>query len=182
MDDDTTKTDAIAASSGEDPVPLRHFCASAYVYDAVANRFLFVRHRKLHLWIPPGGHVEENESPDETARREVAEETGVAVRIVDWPCQIFPGEKAMRQPIAMRVYDCGPAHEHMSFVYGAVPVGGHLRASERDLEDVGWFSAAQIGKESFAAPSDVRAWCRHLSSGDRARFFLRECQKTPLKG
>ncbi len=40
------------------------------------RRFLLVHHRKGH-WGFPKGHVEPEESPSETALRELAEETGV---------------------------------------------------------------------------------------------------------
>ncbi|MDR2667418.1 MAG: NUDIX domain-containing protein [Puniceicoccales bacterium] len=155
---------------------VRHFCASAYVFDRKNGMFLFVRHRKSHLWIPPGGHVEENERPDVAAIREVAEETGIAIRIVDFglPPAPFPCETPMVQPLALRIYGDGPGHEHMSFVYGAAPIGGKLSSSERAPEDVGWFPVGSVVEESFAAPPDVRAWCRYLSSGPAARFFIGE--------
>ena len=38
------------------------------------------RHRRLGLWLQPGGHVEGGETPAEAARREAGEETGLAVR------------------------------------------------------------------------------------------------------
>ena len=40
------------------------------------GKWLFVRHRDRESWEIPGGHMEEFETPDETARRELWEETG----------------------------------------------------------------------------------------------------------
>ena len=40
------------------------------------NKWLFVRHHKRDTWEIPGGHIEENESSDDAARRELIEETG----------------------------------------------------------------------------------------------------------
>ena len=34
-------------------------------------------HKKLHLWLQPGGHIEANEAPWDAALREVWEETGL---------------------------------------------------------------------------------------------------------
>ena len=40
------------------------------------NNWLFVRHHKRDTWEMPGGHIEENETADEAAHRELMEETG----------------------------------------------------------------------------------------------------------
>jgi 8-oxo-dGTP pyrophosphatase MutT (NUDIX family) len=142
---------------------LRHFCASAFVYDIDARNFLLIRHRKRGCWIPPGGHVEENERPDITAVRETQEETGIAVRLVGAPAPLFAEEMAIVQPFGLRIYEELPGHEHMSFLYAAVPVGGYLAMSEREVEDVGWFSLEKILSVSFGAAPAVGDWCRFLS-------------------
>ena len=40
------------------------------------------RHRRLGLWLQPGGHVDPGETPAEAALREAVEETGLAVHHV----------------------------------------------------------------------------------------------------
>jgi 8-oxo-dGTP diphosphatase len=40
------------------------------------NKWIFVRHHKRSTFEIAGGHIEEGESPDEAAARELAEETG----------------------------------------------------------------------------------------------------------
>lgn len=47
------------------------------------GRVLLVRHVHDGRWGAPGGGSEPNESPEETARREVQEETGVLLRDVE---------------------------------------------------------------------------------------------------
>ena len=43
-----------------------------------------VQEPNLGLWIAPGGKVEFDESPHETARREMLEETGLVVNNLEW--------------------------------------------------------------------------------------------------
>ena len=58
----------------------KHFTASAIIIKE--GKVLLVYHKKLNVWLYPGGHVEENETPDETVVREVMEETGLSVEII----------------------------------------------------------------------------------------------------
>jgi 8-oxo-dGTP diphosphatase len=57
------------------------------VYALKDDKVLLMHRRQepnLGLWIAPGGKVELNESPYETARREMLEETGLQVDSLTW--------------------------------------------------------------------------------------------------
>lgn len=55
-----------------------HLTASALIVDAKRQRLGLIFHRKLQLWLQPGGHFEEGErDPLEAARREASEEIGL---------------------------------------------------------------------------------------------------------
>lgn len=43
------------------------------------HQILLVDHKKAERWIPPGGHVEPDEDPQETVKREAQEELGIEV-------------------------------------------------------------------------------------------------------
>ena len=43
------------------------------------NQWIFVKHKDRQTWEVPGGHIEQNELPDEAARRELQEETGAII-------------------------------------------------------------------------------------------------------
>lgn len=57
----------------DDPV---HVTASAIV--SGPRGILLHHHKRLAMWLQPGGHVDGDEEPEEAALRETAEETGVA--------------------------------------------------------------------------------------------------------
>jgi 8-oxo-dGTP diphosphatase len=57
--------------------PNIHLVSYFIVVDPHTNEILLVDHKKAGLWLPSGGHVELNEHPQETVRREIREELGI---------------------------------------------------------------------------------------------------------
>ena len=58
-------------------VPETHLVSYFLLIDSAKNKLLLVDHKKAELWLPAGGHVEFNEHPGDTVKREVAEELGI---------------------------------------------------------------------------------------------------------
>jgi 8-oxo-dGTP pyrophosphatase MutT (NUDIX family) len=79
-----------------------HVTASAF---AVSSRGVVLhRHRRLGIWVQPGGHVDAGESAEVAALRELAEETGLAAVHLGPPAlvhvSVHPGPRGHRH------YDC----------------------------------------------------------------------------
>jgi 8-oxo-dGTP pyrophosphatase MutT (NUDIX family) len=56
-----------------------HFTASGFVLSPDRSSLLLILHGKLGRWLQPGGHIEIGDvSVEAAARREIAEETGLA--------------------------------------------------------------------------------------------------------
>jgi 8-oxo-dGTP diphosphatase len=63
--------------------PPKHLVVYVALFDPAAQRLLLVDHRNAGLWLPPGGHVEPEEHPQDTARREAWEELGMHAEFMD---------------------------------------------------------------------------------------------------
>lgn len=57
--------------------PPRHLVSYVVPVDRADGSLLLVDHINAGLWLPPGGHVEPDEHPVSTARREAQEELGI---------------------------------------------------------------------------------------------------------
>ena len=57
--------------------PDPHLVSYVVIVDPDDGSSLLVDHIKAGLWLPPGGHVEPDEHPADTSRRELQEELGV---------------------------------------------------------------------------------------------------------
>ena len=59
----------------------KYFTVSGLILNE-QRKILLIYHNKFNVWLYPGGHIEENETPDEALIREVYEETGLKVEII----------------------------------------------------------------------------------------------------
>ena len=78
---------------------MRHFCASAYIVNPENKKLLLEKHKKYNKWLQPGGHIEDNETPEEAAVREVYEETGIKSTLIG---EHFPREDDLIRPLGVQ--------------------------------------------------------------------------------
>ena len=139
----------------------RHFTATTFIVRE--GKVLLHRHPKQGLWLPPGGHIERDELPDEAARREIEEETGLRLTLHsekeavamarDMDCGI------VAQPAFILIEDINPYHQHIDFTYFA-----SLDGVEADISSAGrrngfaWFAPHDLTMEDV--PQNVREGAR----------------------
>ena len=63
-------------------VPPKHLVSYFILLDIENQKLLLVDHKKALLWLPAGGHVEPGEHPTDTAHRELEEELGVSLPLL----------------------------------------------------------------------------------------------------
>ncbi len=117
-----------------------HVTASAVV---VGHRgVLLHRHRRLHRWLQPGGHLDPGEWPADAARRECREETGLDVR------------HPPRGPLLVHVDVHGAADGHVHYDLRYLVVGPDAAPAPPPGESqavawFGWDEAVAVADEAL---------------------------------
>lgn len=137
--------------------PSRDFTVATFVVHQ--GRVLLLFHKKLQMWLPPGGHIEPGELPDQAAVREVQEETGLQVELVSAPAFTgVPGPLPLARPEGIQLEDIAPGHQHIDLIYFARPAAGTDPVpNAAEAGAVGWFGPADFDRLGLTA--EVRAWC-----------------------
>ncbi|MCL2198256.1 MAG: NUDIX domain-containing protein [Defluviitaleaceae bacterium] len=121
-----------------------HFTATGFVFDD-EGRVLMIKHKKLGVWLPPGGHVDENELPCAAVLREVFEETGVRARVVSTARGDVQGmELALPMEILLEDIEGDGSHNHIDLIYLCRAEGAELRPQEAEIDGIGWFLPSQV--------------------------------------
>lgn len=116
------------------------------------GKILLIFHNKLHKWMYPGGHVEENETPQEAVLRETKEETGYSVSIMGAkPLGLGKNAQALEMPMpSMVLYEDVPyktgRHMHFDFVYFGVAKGRQGRLAKGESTRMMWITEKDISK------------------------------------
>jgi ADP-ribose pyrophosphatase YjhB (NUDIX family) len=119
--------------------PDPHLVAYFLLLDPMQKKVLLVDHRKAGLWLPAGGHVEVNEHPRETVKREISEELNVEADFL------------LHDPFFLTVTEIvgqTAGHTDVSIWYlvnGSVEK--EYRFDQEEFKQVRWFSSTDIPYE-----------------------------------
>jgi 8-oxo-dGTP pyrophosphatase MutT (NUDIX family) len=153
--------DRLARPFDEDD-DLTHVTSSAIV---VGPRGVVLhRHRRLHRWIQPGGHIEPGETPEQAVIRECVEETGL---------EVAHPEDGPRL-IHVDVHSAAGEHVHLDLRYLVRAPDAEPSPAAGESPDVAWFTweAARCMADEALAGALVAA--RSLVEASGVRMTGRE--------
>lgn len=140
----------------------RLYSTIVYIFNVQATQCLFLNHRKLGKWLPPGGKVDPNELPENAAIRECFEETGLKVKLLG---KRSPCSGGLLMPEGMQLNTIVPGvREHIDFIYVAIVEGeSKVELSDREALGIQWFALEKILDQHFNTFESTKQWVNILS-------------------
>ncbi len=139
-------------AEGAGPV---HVTGSAIVVGA--RGVVLHRHKRLGIWLQPGGHVDPGETPWDAAHREAGEETGLSV---SWPSAANP------PPLLHVDVHPGPrGHTHLDLRYLLAAPPDDPSPGSGESPDVAWFVWDEAHRIADAGLIGALRAAEHLIGG-----------------
>ncbi len=134
------------------------------IYIVFENKLLLHKHKKLNIWLPPGGHIELDEDPNQAAIREAKEESGLDIDLVG-ESTTYDTPYASRDLVPPRFlnkhyYDTSHTHEHVNLAFFARSTSADVR-HEIEGGEIRWFTADELADPKYNIVQDVQAHALH---------------------
>ena len=131
------------------------YTASAFIIKD--DKILFMDHEKLGQWIQPGGHMEEDETPDQAAKREALEETGFNIKFIDGEQPTgFSEEEDLPIPFHINIHKIRDGHLHCDFMYLAEIESEGEATHSHEHSGLKWFTREELRSEDLDMQDNVR--------------------------
>lgn len=157
----------------------QHFCTTTYLFNEQGDKCLLIRHKKLPYFLPPGGHIDENEDYFASSQREVGEELGFMSEDLSYPGYIHQRDGECLQPWAVQKYTIVPdEHYHYDLIFIAI-VGEDvaINPGEGESQDVRWFAVDDV--DDIETTQECRQNIKNASKLVRDAYAKQIVQQDP---
>ncbi|CAN5283241.1 NUDIX domain-containing protein [soil metagenome] len=152
-----------------------HICLTVAAVLIQKDKVLLVKHKKLGIWLSPGGHIEANEMPHRAAEREYFEETNIRVKALDWQkVTSDPDSEYLPNPVSTNLHwvseenyasrQADPEHyqplpqwkrgceQHLNFLYVVEPVDSvEFTQNFEETDGIEWFDLNKLATYELKA-------------------------------
>jgi 8-oxo-dGTP pyrophosphatase MutT (NUDIX family) len=124
--------DALAAPLDQESDPI-HVTGSGIVVGP--RGVVLLEHKRLGIWLQPGGHLDPDETPWDAARRESAEETGLTVSFAG-----LIDDAGVPELLHVDVHEGGRGHTHLDLRYLIDGGDADPDPPEGESQQIDWFA------------------------------------------
>lgn len=137
----------------------REFTASSFIVED--NKVLLIFHNDLEVWVQPGGRIEDNETPDETALRKAEEEVNVKISFSEKYLPDFQSSNSedCPEPFHVNAHRISEDHWHCDFCFLAELKEDAENYNSDEHSEAKWFSREELKNQEYDIPDNIRKTC-----------------------
>lgn len=139
----------------------KYFASGYLIKD---DKVLLVHHKKFDKWTPPGGHIEEDETPDQAVIREWKEELDLDINILPAHESAFSGDEnatPIPMPFHIDLEREGFNVPHIGYFFYVKLLDENqiIKIQESELHNAKWFSIEDLA--TLSTFDQVRALSKY---------------------
>jgi 8-oxo-dGTP pyrophosphatase MutT (NUDIX family) len=131
---------------------VRQFISTVYVLKE--DKVLLTWNKVVKIWVPVGGHIDENELPCNSVIREAKEESGLDIELFN-PYQDKESSN-LPQPVHMHLDHIRDDHEHINLIYFGRVIGGELLDESDEQTPIRFFNHDEL--EALELVPNIKEW------------------------
>lgn len=119
------------------------------------EKLLLIKHKKMHSLLPPGGHIEVNQSPIEALYTEILEEAGITKHDLELITSYHNANlnfiqetdsSSLAVPFDINIHDIttGSSHRHIDLAYILLSRTNSVKPETGESQEYGWYSKPNI--------------------------------------
>jgi len=126
----------------------------AYIFHE--NKLILIKHKKSGLWLPVGGHMDNDEVPDDAIMREAKEELNIDIKLLGFPGLPIAGntKRNLATPFHVNIHTVKD-HDHCCFFYLAQAIDlSVIKPNPKEVDDYMLIAEDEIFQKNL--PEDVK--------------------------
>lgn len=110
------------------------------------GKLLLIHHKQLDKWLPVGGHLHKNETPDDALVREAKEELGIVIDFFQYPKLRRGNKRQYASPFYQNLHHITENHLHYCLFYLCKLKTRNIRCDPNESKGYGWFRSEDLPK------------------------------------
>lgn len=128
------------------------------------KRVLLILHKKLKKWLPVGGHIELDETPDQALFREIQEESGIfpeSLTVLSTKPDITSeGTTFLYTPNYVDIHTISDTHQHIGMVYFLKSNTDQIIQAEAEHDGIRWVSESELDDSKLNLSEAVKFYAK----------------------
>ena len=113
------------------------------------KKVLLIYHPIIEKWLPVGGHIDENETPEQSLKKEFKEEVGLDIAVINSSQKVYIAETEIRRqapnPFYSEIHSSGNHNHHCQFfICKLIDERQKVKVDGIEVKEFKWFTKDEL--------------------------------------